>query len=304
MTDFLQHLVDGLSLGAVYALIALGYALVYGVLRFINFAHGEIFMVGAYAGCLVGEKFGERAPGGAVGAVALTLAAAMAVAAVLGVLVERLAYRPLRDRPKINVLITAIGMSLLLQNLVQVSFGATPRAFPDLLATVETRSFEVRGVFVTTEQLLAAVATPALLAGLWFAVQRTRTGLALRALAQNRRAAALMGVNEDRVIAFTFALGSALAAAGGVLYAMSYQKVEPYMGLLPGVKAFVAAVIGGIGSLTGAVLGGLILGLAEVFAAANETLSGYRDGIAFALLIILLLFRPNGLLGKTEKEKV
>lgn len=304
MTDFLQHLVDGLSLGAVYALIALGYALVYGVLRFINFAHGEIFMVGAYAGCLVGAKFGERAPGGAWGAVVLTLAAAMAVAAALGVLVERLAYRPLRDRPKINVLITAIGMSLLLQNLVQAAFGATPRAFPDLLSPLETRSFEIRGVFVTTEQILAAAATPLLLGGLWFAVQRTRTGLALRALAQNRRAAALMGVNEDRVIAFTFALGSALAAAGGVLYAMSYQKVDPYMGLLPGVKAFVAAVIGGIGSLTGAVLGGLILGLAEVFAAANETLSGYRDGIAFALLILLLLFRPTGLLGKTEKEKV
>jgi branched-chain amino acid transport system permease protein len=304
MTDFLQHLIDGLSLGAVYALIALGYALVYGVLRFINFAHGEIFMVGAYAGALVGERLGASIPGGAWSTVTITLVAAMAVAALLGVLIERLAYRPLRDRPKINVLITAIGVSLLLQNLVQVGFGATPRAFPDLLASVETRSFEIGGVFITLEQMLAGIATPVLLAGLWYAVQRTRTGLALRALAQNRQAAALMGVDENRVIAFTFALGSALAAAGGVLYAMSYQKVEPYMGLMPGVKAFVAAVIGGIGSLTGAVLGGLILGLAEIFASANETLSGYRDGIAFALLILLLLFRPSGLLGKTDREKV
>ena len=305
MTDFLQNLANGLSLGAIYALIALGYTMVYGVLRFINFAHGELFMVGAYTGALIGAKVAEKFSGASCWAgAALVMLVAMAVSATLGVVIERLAYRPLRNGPKINVLITAIGVSLLLQNLTQVFFGATPRAFPDLLAGVENKSYEVSGVFLTLEQLLAAGATVVLLAGLWTIIRFTKTGLALRALAQNRPAAALMGVNEDRVISFTFALGSALAAAGGVLYAMNYQSVDPYMGLLPGVKAFVAAVLGGIGSLPGAVIGALTLGLAETFASGSETLSSYRDGIAFALLIVLLLFRPAGLLGKLEREKV
>ena len=305
MTDFLQNLANGLSTGAIYALIALGYTMVYGILRFINFAHGELFMVGAYTGALLGEKIASKFTGHSCwfGAI-LVLLIAMTVSALLGVVIERLAYRPLRNGPKINVLITAVGISLLLQNLVQVCFGATPRAFPDLLAGVENRSYEFHGVFLTLEQLLAAGATVLLLAVLWVVVRFTKTGLALRALAQNRPAAALMGVNEDRVISFTFALGSALAAAGGVLYAMNYPSVEPYMGLMPGVKAFVAAVLGGIGSLPGAVIGALTLGLAETFASANETLSSYRDGIAFALLIVLLLFRPAGLLGKIEREKV
>src|SRR6218665_1819813 len=249
MTEFLQQLINGLALGAIYALIALGYTMVYGVLRFINFAHGELFMVGAYTGAVLGAKITAAIPGGDRGAGAvLVLFTAMAVSATLGVLIEKLAYRPLRNGPKINVLITAIGVSLLLQNLTQVIFGATPRAFPDLLAGVENKSYEVAGVFITLEQILAAAATVTLLAGLWCVVRFTKTGLALRALAQNRQAAALMGVNEDRVISFTFALGSALAAAGGVLYAMNYPSVEPYMGLMPGVKAFVAAVLGGIGS--------------------------------------------------------
>jgi branched-chain amino acid transport system permease protein len=305
MTDFFQHLVEGLSLGAIYALIALGYTMVYGVLRFINFAHGELFMVGAYTGALVGEKIASKFSGQScwLGA-GLVFVIAMSVAAVLGVVIERVAYRPLRNRPKINVLITAIGVSLLLQNLTQVFFGATPRAFPDLLAGVENKSYEVAGVFITLEQILAAVATVVLLIALWCVVRFTKTGLALRALAQNRQAAALMGVNEDRVISFTFALGSALAAAGGVLFAMNYSTVNPYMGMMPGVKAFVAAVLGGIGSLPGAVIGALTLGLSETFASANESLSSFRDGIAFALLIVLLLFRPAGLLGKIEREKV
>src|ERR1043165_7796336 len=186
MTDFFQHLVEGLSLGAIYALIALGYTMVYGVLRFINFAHGELFMVGAYSGALVGEKIATKFAGQScwLGAT-LVFVVAMSVAAVLGVVIERVAYRPLRNRPKINVLITAIGVSLLLQNLTQVFFGATPRAFPDLLAGVENKSYEIAGVFITLEQILAATATVVLLIALWCVVRFTKTGLALRALAQN-----------------------------------------------------------------------------------------------------------------------
>jgi branched-chain amino acid transport system permease protein len=296
MTEFLQQLLNGLSLGAIFALIALGYTMVYGVLRFINFAHGDVFMVGAFAGYYLGQHLPAHTLWGGL----LALAGAMALCAVLGVVIERFAYRPLRGAPTLNVLITAIGMSLLLENLGQHFFGATPRAFPELFPV---RTFDVGGVYFSSSQLVVIVVTVVLLFALRFVVLRTKIGTAMRALSLNRQAASLVGINNDFVISCTFALGSALAAAGGVLYALNYPSIDPLMGVLPGLKAFVAAVLGGIGNIPGAALGGLVLGVVETFVNGSEW-STYKDAIAFALLILILLFRPAGLLGRNVREKV
>jgi branched-chain amino acid transport system permease protein len=297
VTEFLQQLLNGISLGAIFALIALGYTMVYGVLRFINFAHSEVFMIGAFVGYYAGRLVPEHTLWG--GFVALALA--MVACAVLGVLIERFAYRPLRGAPTLNVLITAIGVSLLLQNLGQYFFGATPRAYPELFPA---RSFIVGGVYVSSNQLVVIGVTLALLFLLRYIVMRTKIGTAMRAVSLNPRAAALVGINNDAIIAFTFALGSALAAAGGILYALNYPSIDPLMGVLPGLKAFVAAVLGGIGNIPGAALGGLLLGVVETFVNGSADWSSYKDAIAFALLIIILIFRPAGLLGRYTKEKV
>ncbi len=300
MHEFLQQLINGFSLGAIYALIALGYSMVYGLLKFINFAHGDVLMVGAFAGYYAAPLATRIFPDPWMVTAAVILAA-MIVCALLGVLIERLAYRPLRNQPKLAVLITSIGVSLLLSYGGQILFGVNQKAFPDLLPPI--RFSLGAGVSISGNHLLVMAVTLVLLFALREIVLRTRFGLALRALSQNRDAAALMGVNSNVVIAMTFALGSALAGAAGVLYAMNIHSIEPLMGTLPGIKAFVAAVLGGIGSLPGAAVGGVLLGLSECLL-GGSFLSSYRDAIAFGILIIILLLRPSGLFGSTATEKV
>jgi branched-chain amino acid transport system permease protein len=270
--------------------------MVYGVLRFINFAHSDVFMVGAFAGLFCARFFGEASLVTGI----LTLLASMAACALLGVLIERLAYKPLRGRSKLSVLITAIGVSLFLENLGQRVFGAAPKAFPNLFPN---KILHFGGLSVSSTQIIILVITVVLLGGLQWIVYRSRMGTAMRAVSFNPQAAALVGININVIVSFTFALGSALAAAGGVLYAINYQSVDPLMGVLPGLKAFVAAVLGGIGNIPGAALGGLIIGLVETFVNGSRW-STYTDAIAFAILIVMLLVRPSGLLGKNEVEKV
>jgi branched-chain amino acid transport system permease protein len=293
VSEFLHQLLNGLSLGAIYALIALGYTMVYGVLRFINFAHSDVFMVGAF----IGYYMGKLVPAGTVWG---GLGVAMIGCAILGMTIERLAYRRLRSAPTLNVLITAIGVSLLLEYTGQVFFGAAPRNFPSIFPV---RNFEVGGVIVGSNQLIVIAVSIVLMIVLQLIVYRTKIGTAMRAVSLNPKAAVLMGVNIDVVISFTFGLGSALAAAGGILYALNYPSIDPLMGVMPGLKAFVAAILGGIGNIPGAALGGLILGTVETFVSGSQW-STYKDAIAFAILIIILLFRPAGLLGRFTVEKV
>jgi len=296
LAEFLQQLLNGLSLGAIYALIALGYTMVYGVLRFINFAHSDVFMVGAFIGYFAGRIVPEGTLWGGL----VVLLVAMAGCALLGMLIERLAYRPLRGAPTLNVLITAIGVSLLLEYSGQVFFGAAPRTFPAILPSA---NFTLGGLVLSSNQLVVIVVAVLLMIGLELVVHRTKIGMAMRAVSLNPRAAQLVGVNNDVVISFTFGLGSALAAAGGVLYALNYPSIDPLMGVMPGLKAFVAAILGGIGNIPGAALGGLLLGVVETFVSGSQW-STYKDAIAFAILIGILLFRPAGLLGRATVEKV
>ncbi len=303
MNEFLQQLINGLSLGAIYALIALGYTMVYGVLRFINFAHGDVFMLGAFAGYFLAPLVDKVLPAQSYANGAVVLVLAMAICALIGMLIEFLAYRPLRNRPKLTVLITAIGVSLFIEYTCQhpAVFGAAPRAFPKLIPFT---TWQIGGLVLDSSQVIVFITTALLLVALTFIVQRTRTGTAMRAVAFNPQAAALMGVNISSIISFTFGLGSALAGAGGILFAMNYASIEPLMGVQVGLKAFIAAVVGGIGNLPGAALGGLVIGLLETFAGGIPGVSNYRDGIAFAILILILLFKPAGLLGKSTVEKV
>ncbi len=296
MSEFLQQLINGVSLGAIYALIALGYTMVYGVLRFINFAHSDVFMVGAF----IGYYLGRLVPEGTLWGGGLVLLAAMAGCALLGMAIERLAYRRLRGAATLNVLITAIGVSLLLEYSGQVFFGAAPRTFP---AVFPARNFNLGGLVLSTNQIAVIVIAFLLMMALQFIVHRTKIGTAMRAVALNPRAAQLVGVNNDVVISFTFGLGSALAGAGGILYALNYPSIDPLMGVMPGLKAFVAAVLGGIGNIPGAALGGLLLGTVETFVNGSQW-STFKDAIAFAILIVILLLRPAGLLGKFSVEKV
>ena len=296
MSEFLQQLLNGLSLGAIYALIALGYTMVYGVLRFINFAHSEVFMVGAF----IGYYLGKLVPEGTLWGGLLVLAGAMIGCAILGILVERIVYRPLRGGPTINVLITAIGVSLLLQYTGQIVFGAAPRTFPPI---VPSANFHLGTLTISSNQLFVIGVAVALMIGLQLIVFKTKIGTAMRAVSLNPKAAQLVGVNNNVVISFTFGLGSALAAAGGILYALNYPSIDPLMGVMPGLKAFVAAILGGIGNIPGAALGGLILGTVETFIGGSQ-FSTYKDAIAFAILIVILLFKPAGLLGKFTAEKV
>jgi branched-chain amino acid transport system permease protein len=306
MSQFLQIVIIGLQQGSVYALIALGYTMVYGVLRLINFAHGDVFMLGAFVGFFAAEKLriGEQ-PSLAVALIKLLpiLLIAMVVCAVVGLLIERLAYRPLRRAPRLTALITAIGVSLFLENGAVLLFSPT---FRYLNVTPQSgQTISVGGALVSKNQLVLVVAAALLMAVLWYIVQRTKVGKAMRAVSQDADAAALMGINTDGVIAFTFGLGSALAGAGGLLFAaLAQAKIFPLMGVTMGLKAFVAAVVGGIGSLPGAMLGGLLIGLSESFVRASPALSRWTEAVAFVLLIAVLLLRPSGLLGRFAPEKV
>jgi branched-chain amino acid transport system permease protein len=298
MNTFLQQVVNGLSLGSIYALIALGYTMVYGVLRLINFAHGDVYMVGAYAGYYLSRKLAGREPS-FVSAFVVMLGA-MAACAVLGLVIERLAYRPVRREARLTLLITAIGVSLFIENVAQLVFGPDPKFFPSLAPRTD---FLVAGVRLTSEQITVIVVSFLLMLLLRFFILKTRTGKAMRAVSFSLDASRLMGISTDRIIAITFALGSALAAAAGVLIGMQIPKIDPLMGILYGLKAFVAAVLGGIGSVPGAVLGGLLIGISEVMTVGYLS-STYRDAIAFGILILVLILRPQGLLGRVHKEKV
>ncbi len=301
MTEFLQQLINGLAFGSILALIAIGYTMVYGILRFINFAHGDIFMLGAFAGFYLAPKIAALIPLPSIAGTLVVLGISMALCAGLGGLIERLAYRPLRKRPKLTVLITAIGVSLFIEYAGQFFFGAAPKKFPDILPVWQVT--RIGGLSLNSNQLVVLGVSLVLLLALRFIVLKTKIGTAMRAVSFNPEAAALMGVNTDHVISFTFALGSALAAAAGILWAINYPSIDPLMGILPGLKAFVAAVLGGIGSLPGAALGGIIIGVTETLVSGYIS-STYRDAIAFAVLILILLVKPSGLLGKKEIEKV
>ncbi|MBC8001491.1 MAG: branched-chain amino acid ABC transporter permease, partial [Opitutaceae bacterium] len=292
-----------LGLGAIYALIALGYTMVYGVLRFINFAHSDVLMLGAFSAFYITPKIEKMmGPQSVFGCITVFFAAA-AICAILGMTIERLAYRPLRNRPKLTVLITAIGVSLLIEYTGQNEkvLGSAPQSFPKL---VNEHSMHLGNVVISSNDLLTVGVTAVLLVIMWFVVQKTLVGTAMRAVSVNQQAAVLMGVPVNRIISFTFGIGSALAAVAGLLYSIKYPSIDPLMGVQPGLKAFVAAVLGGIGNLPGAVLGGVIIGLLETFAGGDKYLSNYRDAIAFGILILILLFKPAGLLGRSTVEKV
>ena len=288
----LQQLVNGLILGSVYALLALGYTMVYGIIKLFNFAHGDIFLIGSFLGyymiiILVSNFF-------------LSLILAMIGTAILGVLIEFLAYRPLRNSTRIAALITAIGVSFLLEYGMIFFVGANTRSFPQVIKTVR---FNLGPISISNIQLLILGISIFLMVTLQFIVQKTKMGKAMRAVSVDSDAAQLMGINVNRTISFTFALGSALAGAAGVLIALYYNSLEPLMGMTPGIKSFVAAVLGGIGIIPGAALGGFVIGLLETFATALG-LSDFRDAIVYAILIVILLIRPAGILGKNVKEKV
>ena len=298
MTVFLQQLVNGLSLGAVYALIALGYTMVYGTLQLINFAHGEVFMMGAFLALTLTKVVPGLAEAGVPGVLVLMLLTMMLCSA-LGMLIERLAYRPLRKSTRLNLLITAIGISLLLQNSALRIFGAID-SFPTIIPETQ---WDIIGVKLRSTDAITITVTGVLMVGLRHLVENTQWGRAMRAVSHSRETAALMGIPVDRVIALTFALGSSLAAAASVLVAMDKHVIQPTMGATYGLKAFVAAVLGGIGSIPGAVAGGLLLGVSETMV-SGYLASTYRDAIAFAILIVVLLVRPSGLFGRSTVEKV
>ena len=289
----LQQLINGLSLGSLYALIAIGYTMVYGILRLINFAHGDLLMVAAYVAVMGVGLFSWPWPAAFGPAIVLT--------GLLGVLLERGAYRPLRRAPRISLLISAIAVSFLLENLALVLAGGRPKPFP--VPAVFAGAIQWGGLFIPRLSFLIPIITAVLLAVLFFIVYRTQVGRAMRAIARDLETVSLMGIDVNRIIAFTFLLGSLLAGAGGLLWSMKYPQVNPFMGILPGLKAFIAAVLGGIGNVTGAVLGGFLLGMLEVLIVAFfPAWAGYRDALAFALLIALLLARPTGLLGEALGE--
>lgn len=290
--QFLQQIINGVSLGSIYALIALGYTMVYGIMRLINFAHGDIYMLGAYVGFFVTTQLGLG--------FFPALISAMVVIGLAGVIIEKLAYKPLRHSSKISILITAIGVSLLLEYGTMYFLSPQPRTFPPVLPNM---IFRFGSVMISFQQIVILISTLVLMLLLWYIVQYTKMGKAMRAVSYDTDAALLMGINVDHVISFTFALGSALAGAAGVLVGIYYNTIDPLMGIMPGLKAFIAAVLGGIGIIPGAMMGGIILGVVEALVSGFLS-STFRDAAAFAILIIILLIKPTGLLGKNETEKV
>ena len=292
---FVQHLFNAITLGSLYGLVAIGYTMVYGILRLINFAHGDIFMLGAYFMFFGTVTF--NLPWG--------IAAVIAVAAssVCGVFVDRIAFRPLRDAPRISALISAIGVSFLIENLSLVLFTGLPRQViqPEWMVKIITIG-EIR---ILPLAILVPVITFILVLGLLWIVYRTKPGLAMRAISKDIETTRLMGVSVDKIIALAFGLGSALAAASGIMWALRYPQIHPFMGVFPGFKAFIAAVFGGIGSIQGAMIGGMLLGLIEIMIIAFfPALSGYRDAFAFILLIVILLMKPTGLMGEKLEDKI
>jgi branched-chain amino acid transport system permease protein len=353
VSTFLQQLINGISQGSAYALIALGYTMVYGVLGLINFAHSDVYMFGAFMGYYIANsRIVQEQLGTSLFSAVVVMVGAMALSAGLGMLIERFAYRPgrtktrftsafwlgivgaifgslllhsamgvffgavvgivvgfaveyagfrpVRQESRLALLIIAIGVSLLLENGGQISFGADPKFFPEIIPST---SLNVGSLSLDSAKLIVLAVALALMVLLNVVVNYTKTGKAMRATSFNLNAAKLMGINTDRIIALTFAIGSALAAAGGILVSLLYPKIDPLMGVMPGLKAFVAAVLGGIGNITGAMVGGLILGLAEVMAVGYGS-STYRDAIAFIILVLILLFKPSGIMGKGTVEKV
>lgn len=290
--EFVQQIINGLSLGSIYALIALGYTMVYGIIKLINFAHGDIYMIGAFIGLYCGTKLNLS--------LIPTLIISMLGAALVGVIVEKVAYKPLRNSPRITLLITAIGVSILLQNSMRLLLGPSPKAFPKLLSQ---EVINIGSLSIETSKILMFAVSIILVLLLQIIVYKTKVGKAMRGASHDIEAASLMGINVDNIISLTFAIGSALAGAAGVLVSLSFTVVEPYMGTIPGLKAFIAAVLGGIGSIPGALVGGLLIGVTENLTKAyiSTTLS---DAIVFGILIIILLVKPTGLLGKKVNEKV
>ena len=292
---FFQHLANGISLGSLYALIAIGYTMVYGILRLINFAHGDIVMLGSYFAFYGVAMF--LLPWWVSFPVAILLTAAM------GILIERAAYKPLREVPRINLFTSAVAVSFLLENLAIVIFGGRPKGFqrPPVLDTV----LHVGSAAVVSYTPVIIATALLLFGGLMFIVHRTKVGMAMRALSKDIETTGLMGVNTDAVITISFALGSALAAAGGILWAIKFPQIQPLMGVMPGLKAFIAAVLGGIGNIPGAMIGGFLLGIAEILIVAFfPHLAGYRDAFSYTVLILLLIFLPTGIMGEVEPEKV
>lgn len=295
MDFLLQQTLNALQWGSFYALIALGYTLVYGVLRLINFAHGDILMIGAYF-----VFFGTFAFGWPWGVAAVV---AVLGASALGILVERVAYRPLRDAPRISALISAIAVSFFIESLAVVVFTGQPR--PVLQPEWLVSEWQLGGVRILPLTAFVPTMTIVLVGILLYVVYRTKPGLAMRAISKDIETTRLLGVRVDNIIALTFGIGSALAAASGIMWALRYPQVHPYMGIMPGLKAFIAAVFGGIGSIQGAVIGGVALGFVEIMTVAfMPELSGYRDAFAFVLLVLVLLFKPTGLLGERMEEKI
>ncbi len=303
MTTFLQFLVYGVQLGSVYALLALGYSMVYGIVRMINMAHGDFLMIGALSAIFIAMGFSGfmvdgRYPFYIVLAIILS---AMILTGLLGVLVEKIAYKPLRDRPRMSSLITAVGVSMFLQNFPRALpfIGPQPRPFPQLFPLIQ---FRLGGVVVTSTQIILIVVSIILMISLDAIVQKTKFGAQIRAVSFDKDASLLMGIDTNRVISYTFLIGAVLAAASGIFYASIYPQVDVYMGSWLGTKSFIAAVIGGIGSIRGAILGGFILGITEILATSINSNLGY--GIGFVILIVILLIKPAGILGKTEIDKV
>lgn len=289
---FMEQLNNGLALGSIYALTAIGFTMVYGIIRLINFAHGDIYMMGAYF-ALLGITV-LKLP------IFLAFLFGMACACILGFLISRLAYKPVFKAPKINLFLCAIGASIFLENTAMLVFGPETQSFPEV---IKNSTYSFMGLKVTTLQLIIFSTAIVLMVILTYIVKYTKLGRAMRCTSQDMDAARLMGINTDRIVYFTFILGSSLGSAAGILVGMYYRAVYPMMGFMPGLKAFVSAVIGGIGSIPGAMLGGMIMGVSESLGAAYIS-SGYRDAIAFIILIIILLFKPSGLLGKETGDKI
>ncbi|MER1987838.1 MAG: branched-chain amino acid ABC transporter permease [Solibacillus sp.] len=290
--EWIQQLVNGISLGSIYALIALGYTMVYGIIKLINFAHGDVFMLGAFIGFFAIARWEMN--------FILALVIAMTLCAVIGVIIERVAYKRLRNATRIAALITAIGVSLLIEYTVIFFRGSSPEAYPTVF---EIKNIEILGAQISTQSLIILSISLVLMVILQFIVHKTKIGKAMRAVSHDADAARLMGINVDNTISATFAIGSALAGAAGVIFGIYYTRIDPLMGVLPGVKAFIAAVLGGIGSIPGAMVGGLVLGVVETVVSALGY-SLWRDAAAFVILILILILRPAGIFGKNTREKV
>ncbi|KRL84721.1 branched-chain amino acid abc transporter, permease protein [Lacticaseibacillus pantheris DSM 15945 = JCM 12539 = NBRC 106106] len=288
----MQQLINGISLGSIYALLALGYTMVYGIIKLLNFAHGDVYMLGAFWGYFVINYWHFN--------FIFALISTMAITALVGVIIEFLAYRPLRHAPRVAALITAIGVSYFLENGMSYLYGASARSFPQV---IKQHNYHVAGISISNIQIIILGTAIFLMVALQFVIKQTKMGKAMRAVANDPDAAQLVGINPNHVISFTFAIGSALAGAGGVLIGLYYNSIDPLMGMTPGIKAFVAAVVGGIGSIPGASIGGFLIGILET-ATQAVGLSAYKDAAVYVVLIIILLVLPSGIFGKNKKEKV